>query len=181
MNEKQARRRRALGRVSPSRSAQPVAAAALGSAARDQTVLLPIGALVCGFMLGTNAIAQGTGTTAQAPAEATLPTVNVRDQRDPRDTRGTGYEPGVTRIGRVPQTRRDIPQAVTAVPEPLIVELDRGTVGLSARRSSARKAWCARPHAGPCRSISMRRFRTCARPSETGQPPWRSPARTTAC
>jgi catecholate siderophore receptor len=92
------------------------------SRSRRRTPLLPLGAMVYGLAMGSGVHAQSTAP--QSTPEATLPTVNVRDTRDPRDTRATGYEPGVTSIGRMPQTQRDIPQSLTIVPETLI--LDRG-------------------------------------------------------
>jgi catecholate siderophore receptor len=90
--------------------------------------------MVCGFVMGTNAFAQGTGNVAQAtPAEPTLPTVNVREERDPRDTRTSGYQPGVTNIGRMQQTQMEIPQSLTIIPEQLIIDRAADTLGNALR------------------------------------------------
>jgi len=72
-------------------------------------------------MTGGPAIAQST-TAAPPAGETTLPTVNVRETRDPKDTRPTGYAPGVTGIGRMQQTQMDVPQSLTIIPEPLIID-----------------------------------------------------------
>ncbi|MBI3716012.1 MAG: TonB-dependent receptor [Betaproteobacteria bacterium] len=52
--------------------------------------------------------------------QTTLPTVNVKDAREEQK----GYQAGTTNVGKSKQLPRDIPQAVTIVPEQLI--RDRG-------------------------------------------------------
>lgn len=55
---------------------------------------------------------------AGAPnGEQTLPTVNVTDQRDGDDK---GYQGGITRIGKLPQLPKDVPQALTIVSDQLM-------------------------------------------------------------
>lgn len=64
--------------------------------------------------------AAGLGHLAPAPAQETrLPEVEVRDQRE---RESPGYQGGTTSVGKLPQLPRDIPQAVTIVPEKLMVE-----------------------------------------------------------
>ncbi|SNT00742.1 catecholate siderophore receptor [Noviherbaspirillum humi] len=63
-------------------------------------------------------------TTAQVTAEATLPVVTVKDERD-RET--AGYQGEKTRIGKTPQLAKDIPQSVTIISEQLIRERNADT------------------------------------------------------
>lgn len=62
---------------------------------------------------------------AAQQGETVLPQVKVEGARDER--RGDGYQPGVTSIGKTPQLLRDIPQAVTIVPEQLIFDRNADT------------------------------------------------------
>ena len=67
-------------------------------------------------------------TIAQAAQqkETVLPTVRVEGARE--STREEqGYQPGVTSIGKTPQLVRDIPQAVTIVPEALMFDRNADT------------------------------------------------------
>ena len=59
-------------------------------------------------------------STAQQ-GETVLPQVKVEGARD-SERRGDGYQPGVTSIGKSPQLVRDIPQAITIVPEQLMFD-----------------------------------------------------------
>ncbi len=49
--------------------------------------------------------------------EVVLPTVTVKDSAE---AASPGYQSGVTRIGKLPQLAKDVPQALTIVPEQLI-------------------------------------------------------------
>lgn len=78
------------------------------------SALLPLGAMLSG------------PAAAQATPERELPSVEVRSQAE-RAT-GTGYQGGTTTIGKTPQLPRDIPQAVTIVPQSLIRDQGADTV-----------------------------------------------------
>lgn len=76
--------------------------------------LLPLGAALAGITLGAQAQTTATPETVLAPV-----TIRSEKERFP-----DGYQGGMTTIGKLPQLPRDIPQAVTIVPEQLMY--DRG-------------------------------------------------------
>jgi len=61
----------------------------------------------------------------RAEADQTLPTVNVVSDAE-RDNKG--YQGGVTRIGKLPQLPKDVPQALTVVGEALIEDRNADTL-----------------------------------------------------
>ncbi len=86
------------------------------------TPLLPLGAMMTAFALAPwSADAQ----TTTPEKERELPSVTVTDQRD---RESTGYNPGTSNIGKVPQALRDIPSSVTVVAEQLMVERNADTL-----------------------------------------------------
>ena len=60
-----------------------------------------------------------------APSETILPTVNVTDDKDGD---GKGYQGGTTRVGKLPQLPKDIPQALTIVSKQLIEDKNANTL-----------------------------------------------------
>jgi catecholate siderophore receptor len=101
-----------------------------------RTPLLPLGAMLTGLALPGLTLAQDD-TTAEAPAvtatapaaaasgEATLPTVNVTTDAEAELPR---YQGGTTRVGKVQQLAKDIPQSLTIVPEALITDRNAYTL-----------------------------------------------------
>ncbi len=84
--------------------------------------LLPLGAMLAGMTFAS----QGTwAQTAPASGETTLPTVNVQVSRDPENK---GYQGGATSVGKTPQLPRDIPQAITIIPQQLIYDRNADTM-----------------------------------------------------
>ncbi len=77
------------------------------------------------FNVLSAAIAAALPLKAAAQSETVLPPIRVEGARDER--RGDGYQPGVTSIGKTPQLMRDIPQAVTIVPEQLMFDRNADT------------------------------------------------------
>lgn len=60
-----------------------------------------------------------------ADGEKSLPPVTVQDERIDE---GKGYQGGVTRVGKLPQLPKDVPQALTVVSEALIEEKNADTL-----------------------------------------------------
>lgn len=90
---------------------------------RAAAPLLPLGAMLCGFALMPGAaLAQAQESDAR---ETTLPQVNVKDAREARDS---GYQGGTTNVGKFKQLPKDIPQAITIVPEALILDTNSDTL-----------------------------------------------------
>ncbi len=85
--------------------------------------LFPISALAAAMVFGAvPAAAQpSTVTSEQVPS---LPVVTVKDERVPVEK---GYQGEKTRIGKVPQLPKDIPQSVTIVSEQLMRERNANT------------------------------------------------------
>jgi catecholate siderophore receptor len=82
--------------------------------------LAPLGALIFGFAIAPRAaLAQDPGD--RPGGETPLAPVEVKDTRPDEES---GYQPGLTTVGRLKQLPRDIPQSVTVVPSKLIE--DRG-------------------------------------------------------
>ncbi|MGB7991099.1 MAG: TonB-dependent receptor [Candidatus Methylophosphatis roskildensis] len=90
---------------------------------RAVTPLLPLGAMLCGIALLPNA-ALGQSPDKDA-REATLPTINVKDAREAGNN---GYQGGTTNVGKTKQLPKDIPQAITIVPEALILDTNSDTL-----------------------------------------------------
>lgn len=113
---------------------KPMAAAIAGLRIRPQTIpasarrettirkLLPLGAMLAGMTLASQVAGAQTAT---AGSEAILPTVNVQDSREPETK---GYQGGTTSVGKTPQLPRDIPQAITIVPQQLIYDRNADTM-----------------------------------------------------
>jgi len=88
-----------------------------------QLPLLPLGAMLCGIaLMPASAIAD---TQDKEARETTLQTINVKDARDAQDN---GYQGGTTRVGKIKQLPKDIPQAITIVPEALILDTNSDTL-----------------------------------------------------
>ncbi len=92
-------------------------------APRSRAAWLPLGAMLTGVAFApTQGFAQDQADAKTKPAsEAVLPAVQVEDSSF-QDS-GT-YQGGTTRLGKMKQLPKDIPQSVTIVPQQLI--LDRG-------------------------------------------------------
>lgn len=82
--------------------------------------LLPLRAVLCGI-----ALAPDLAMAEAADRDTVLPTINVKDARDAQDN---GYQGGTTRVGKVKQLPKDIPQAITVVPEALILDTNSDTL-----------------------------------------------------
>lgn len=67
------------------------------------------------------------------PSEATLPTVTVKESADTPDT---GYQAGVTRVGKLPQLPKDVPQALTIVTRQLMEDTNANTLKEALRNVS---------------------------------------------
>ncbi len=89
---------------------------------RNQTAVLPLGAMMLAASVGSAAQAADAVTGDQ-----TLGTVVVRDQREAPSGKET-LRATETRIGKGKQALRDIPQSVTVVTEKLMDERDLDTV-----------------------------------------------------
>lgn len=88
-----------------------------------QLPLLPLGAMLRGIaLMPASAIAD---TQDKEARETTLQTINVKDARDAQDN---GYQGGTTRVGKIKQLPKDIPQAITIVPEALILDTNSDTL-----------------------------------------------------
>ena len=115
-------RRRAIEkfRRTPRRSAQQ-------DPARPRTAWLPLGAMLTGVAFAPLPVLaeDAAGTKARPTGEAVLPTVQVEDSAVPE---ATGYQGGPTRVGKIRQLAKDIPQSVTIVPEKLITERGSDTL-----------------------------------------------------
>jgi len=94
---------------------------------RARTAWLPLGAMLTGVgFTPLPVLAQdATGARPKTPTETVLPAVQVEDSAVQEST---GYRGGTTRIGKVKQLAKDIPQSVTIVPEKLIVERGSDTL-----------------------------------------------------
>lgn len=76
-----------------------------------------LGAMLAAMSLGAAPAHAGNAAAPAAEAETALPAVRVESVREAGQT---GYQPGMTTIGKLPQLPRDIPQSLTIVPEPLM-------------------------------------------------------------
>ncbi|WP_424193497.1 TonB-dependent receptor [Ampullimonas aquatilis] len=109
--------------ISQSPSIKPV------SNPRQSGTLLPLGAMMAACLMPMSALhAQTTETeTGKTKAETTLPTINVKDQRD-RTREQIGYGADKTSVGKTSQTLREIPQSVTVITEQLIRDRNADTL-----------------------------------------------------
>jgi catecholate siderophore receptor len=80
--------------------------------------LLPLGAALTGMTFSAGPLA------AENPPETTLPSVNVRSDREKEDT---GYQPGITSTTKLPLLPRDIPASITTVPKELMYDRSADT------------------------------------------------------
>ncbi|MES2771616.1 MAG: TonB-dependent siderophore receptor [Pseudomonadota bacterium] len=80
-------------------------------------VILPIGALLTGMMISP--------LDARAAEETTLPALSVYGDRD---SANNGYQGGTTRVGKIPQLPKDVPQALTIVSEQLMLDKNNHTL-----------------------------------------------------
>jgi catecholate siderophore receptor len=88
--------------------------------------LLPLGAMVAGMALAPESTrAQSAPADKPPAAEATLPTVAVKDSREGE---GPGYQATTTTIGKVAQMPRDIPQSLSIITEQLMQDRNATTV-----------------------------------------------------
>ena len=117
--KRQSRRHRTAASAKSKQGNETVAGVTTRTATSSRAVgrLLPLGAILGGFALApTGGVAQTADEAAASGRETTLPTVNVRSERE----REPGsYQPGVTTVGKLPQLAKDIPQSLTIVPETL--------------------------------------------------------------
>lgn len=99
------------------------------ASAKPAARLLPIGAMLLGISVMPEALAADA-----AAKEATLPTVEVKDQQDAEIQ--DGYQATKTRVGKVLQDPHDIPQAVTTVTNKLMEEQQVGSLREALRNVS---------------------------------------------
>lgn len=71
---------------------------------------------------------------AQTQAETVLPNVTVRDKTERADD--NGYQGGMTRVGKLPQLPKDVPQALTIVSRQLIEDTNATTLKEALRHVS---------------------------------------------
>lgn len=89
--------------------------------------LIPLGAMLFGLALSPAAHAADSSS-----ADATLGTVLVQDSRE---TQGT-YQPTTTRVGKLPQLAKDIPQSLTVVTSQLMEDTNAHTLKEALRHVS---------------------------------------------
>lgn len=87
---------------------------------------LPLGALVTGMLL--------VPIGALAADETTLPQITVQDDR--LDDTPEGYQGGTTRVGKIDQLAKDVPQALTVVSQQLMQETNANTLKEALRHVS---------------------------------------------
>lgn len=80
------------------------------------------------------ALSASSSLFAQTQGDTVLPTVTVRDQAERADD--TGYQGGTTRVGKLPQLPKDIPQALTIVPRQLMDDTNANTLKEALRNVS---------------------------------------------
>ena len=83
---------------------------------RSLPTMLPLGAMLFAGMIGTTHAQTAPGTPGPEN-ETTLPKITVKDKKD-RESKS--YQTEKSRIGKVNQDVKDIPQSITIVPEKLI-------------------------------------------------------------
>src|SRR5574343_45627 len=89
--------------------------------------LIPLGAMLFGLALSP--VSQAADSSS---ADATLGTVLVQDSRE---TQGT-YQPTTTRVGKLPQLAKDIPQSLTVVTSQLMEDTNAHTLKEALRHVS---------------------------------------------
>lgn len=87
---------------------------------------LPLGALVTGMLPAP--------IGALAADETTLPQITVQDDR--LDDTPEGYQGGTTRVGKIDQLAKDVPQALTVVSQQLMQETNANTLKEALRHVS---------------------------------------------
>lgn len=102
--------------IAPTQAPRAADASPLSDARTSRPALLPIGALLLAGSI--NATAQ-TAPTTPATADATLPTVVVRERAEAPEGKDA-LRATQTQIGKGTQRLRDIPQSITVVTEKLI-------------------------------------------------------------
>lgn len=99
------------------------ALACSSEALRSRGPLVPLNTLAAAIALLAGPIAAQNALAQSAP-DATLPVVTVKDARDQEQT---GYQGEKTRIGKMPQLTKDIPQSVTVISEQLMKDRNADT------------------------------------------------------
>lgn len=94
--------------------------------------LFPLGAIVAACLMPSSCLYAQTITAApnevaSKKSETTLPTINVKEQRN-RTREQIGYGADKTSVGKTSQTLREIPQSVTVVTEQLIRDRNADTL-----------------------------------------------------
>ena len=82
--------------------------------------LLPLGAMLLGMALQPASAAEGGGDVVLTAVEVKETAENPRDQQT--------YQGGTTRVGKVDQLPKDIPQALTIIPEKLMFDRSNDTL-----------------------------------------------------
>lgn len=85
---------------------------------QNRPALLPLGAVLTGMLLLH-------APSLRAENEQMLPTVRVNDALD---RESSGYQGGTTRIGKLRQLPKDVPQSLTVVPEQLMTDTNSNTL-----------------------------------------------------
>lgn len=80
------------------------------------------------------ALSASASIFAQTQTEAVLPEVQVKDKMDRPDD--TGYQGGTTRVGKLPQLPKDVPQALTIVSHQFIEDTNATTLKEALRNVS---------------------------------------------
>lgn len=91
--------------------------------------ILPLGAMLCGLTFGQLLQAQQVPAEPASAAEddsSTLETVHVRDTAD-RTPAEVSYQGGKTKVGKIDQLPKDIPQSVTVITNKLMADRNADT------------------------------------------------------
>lgn len=116
--------RAARNKPSRIRACAPLASAATGASSAlpsSEKAVLPLGALMLAVSMAGWAQTP-PGSAADAPAAASTPnnTLTPVTVIAPRDRAAQTYQSGITSVGKVPVSAKDIPQSLTVVNEKLI-------------------------------------------------------------
>lgn len=85
--------------------------------------ILPLGLLLCGLTFGQLVAAQ---EQKQEPPSSTLETVHVRDTLHQTPAEAS-YQGGKTKVGKIDQLPKDIPQSVTVITNKLMTDRNADT------------------------------------------------------
>jgi catecholate siderophore receptor len=101
---------------------------------RAGSALLPLSMLAAAAIFGVAPVMGRAAPSGAADSEPVLPTVTVQETRS---IDNAGYQTGKTRIGKVAQLPKDVPQSLTIVPEQLMRERNAHTFKEALRNVAA--------------------------------------------